>query len=61
MDETPNFNVYAYQLKMLYKRVADLEQTLNQVLNEWDKNYNASSNDIYKKAKNILNHYDRVN
>ena len=58
MDETPNFNVYAYQLKMLYKRVADLEQILNKVLNEWDFNYNGSSNEVYKKAKDVLNHYD---
>lgn len=43
---------------MLYKRVADLEQTLNQVLNEWDKHYGASSNEVYKKAKDVLNHYD---
>ena len=57
-DTTPNFNVYAYQLKMLYKRVADLEQILNKVLNEWDFNYNGSSNEIYKKAKDVLNHYD---
>lgn len=58
MDDTPDFDVKDYQLRTLYKRVADLEQILNKVLNQWDNHYGASSNEVYKKAKDILNHYD---
>jgi len=58
-DTTPDFNVYGYQLRQLYKRVATLEETLNKVLNEWDKTHMiANNNPVYKKAKDVLNHYD---